>query len=167
MPRPSGRPIVPSPIADRLGHLRSLSYWLDTAIAIPGTRIRFGLDPIIGLLPGGGDTAGLLLSSYIVLEAARLGASKSVLSTMAFNILLETVAGIVPFVGDLFDATWKSNVRNLSLLEDYLKVPHSRRERANNRWFALLLIGALVLVFISCVVLSIQLLRWLGQQLGL
>lgn len=150
----------------RLARLRNLSHWLDSAIHIPGTSIRFGFDPIIGLLPGGGDTAGLLLSSYIVLEAARMGASKSTLTTMAFNILLETLAGTVPVVGDLFDATWKSNVRNLRLLEEQLQLAPAPSSQKSNRWFALLLIGGLVLVFIGCVVLSIWLLRWLALQLG-
>lgn len=164
MPRPSSRPAAAG--HPHLARLHTLSYWLDSAVHIPGTSIRFGLDPIIGLLPGGGDTAGLLLSSYIVLEAARMGVSKSTLMTMAFNILLETVAGVVPVVGDLFDATWKSNVRNLRLLEEQLQLPQTPSKQKSNRWFALLLIGGLVLVFIGCVVLSILLLRWLALQLG-
>ncbi|HEY9737078.1 MAG TPA: DUF4112 domain-containing protein [Trichocoleus sp.] len=161
------RPPAPaaSAVPARIARLRSLSHWLDSAIAIPGTRFRFGLDPIIGLLPGGGDTAGLLFSAYIVLEAARLGASKSMLSNMAFNILLETVAGTVPVVGDIFDATWKSNVRNMRLLEEHLQLPPENRR--NNRWFAFLLIGGLIAVFIGCVFLSLMLLRWIIQQLGL
>jgi Domain of unknown function (DUF4112) len=162
MPRSSSRPLAAVPAS--LARLRNLSFWLDNAISIPGTKFRFGLDPIIGLLPGGGDTAGLLLSSYIVLEAAKLGASKSVLSSMAFNILLETIAGIVPFFGDFFDATWKSNARNLRLLEEHLQVPQARR--ANNRWFAFLLIGGLAVVFAGCVFLSILLVRQVLQQLG-
>ncbi|MBD0334386.1 MAG: DUF4112 domain-containing protein [Cyanobacteria bacterium Co-bin13] len=153
-----------SPAPTRIARLRNLSYWLDSAIAIPGTRLRFGLDPIIGLLPGGGDTAGLLLSAYIVLEAARMGASKSMLSRMAFNILLETVAGTLPIAGDLFDAAWKSNVRNMRLLEEHLQLPPVARAR--NRWFAVLLIIGLILVFIGCVFLSLLLLRWIIQQFG-
>ncbi|HEY9761012.1 MAG TPA: DUF4112 domain-containing protein [Trichocoleus sp.] len=163
MPRPSSQT---APVDSRLARLRTLSHWLDSAIHIPGTSIRFGLDPIIGLLPGGGDTAGLLFSSYIVLEAARMGASKSTLTTMAFNVLLETLAGTVPVVGDLFDATWKSNVRNLRLLEEQFQLPPTLGRQRSNRWFALLLIAGLVLVFIGCVVLSILLLRWLALQLG-
>jgi hypothetical protein len=159
-PPPSSLPGAPA----RVARLRNLSYWLDNAIAIPGTRFRFGLDPIIGLLPGGGDTAGLLLSSYIVLEAARLGASKSMLSQMAFNILLETIAGTVPVAGDLFDAAWKSNVRNMQLLEDHLRLPPA--VPARNRWFAVLLIVGLILAFAGCVALSLLLLRWLIQQLA-
>ena len=131
---------------------------MDSAIGIPGTKFRIGLDPIIGLLPGGGDTAGLILSSYIVLEAARMGASKSTLSSMAMNILLETVVGTVPVVGDIFDVTWKSNIRNIELLEEHLKIP---RPAAQNRWFAILLIAGLALAVVVCLVVSVYILRWL------
>lgn len=139
--------------------LRKLGRFLDSAIGIPGTKFRFGLDPIIGLIPGGGDTAGLMMASYIVMEAAKMGASKSTLSAMAFNILLETLAGTVPIVGDLFDVTWKSNNRNIALLEEHLKLP--RVVRRQNRGFALLLIMGLAIVFVGCMVLSFYLLTWL------
>lgn len=159
-------PLSPVPIdsrATRLRRLRSLSRLLDNAIVIPGTGYRIGLDPIIGLIPGGGDTAGLVLSSYIVLEAARLGASKSLLGQMAFNILLETLVGTVPVVGDIFDATWKANARNIEILETELHLPHHQERR--NRWFAILLLLLLGLVFVGCLVLSVLLLRSLWQAI--
>lgn len=139
--------------------LRTLGKLLDNAIGIPGTKIRIGLDPIIGLIPGGGDTAGLILSSFIVLEAAQLGASKSALRTMALNILLETIAGTVPIIGDVFDVTWKSNIRNIELLEEHLQFPRSNQKR--NHRFAVLLIAGLALAFIGSIALSFYLLRWI------
>ena len=156
-------PRQPSSIANhphvaRMQRLRRFGRLMDSAIGIPGTKFRVGLDPIIGLIPGGGDTAGLIFSSYIVLEAARMGASKSALSTMAFNILLETVVGTVPVVGDIFDVTWKSNIRNIELLEEHLNVP---RPVAQNRWFAILLIIGLALAVVACLALSFYILRWL------
>jgi hypothetical protein len=155
-PRPTS--IAPDPRALRVQRLRRFGRLMDSAIGIPGTKLRIGLDPIVGLIPGGGDTAGLLLSSYIVLEAARMGASKSTLSTMAFNILLETAAGTVPVLGDIFDVTWKSNLRNIELLEEHLKI---QRPPAQNRWFAILLIAGLALALVACMALSVYLLRWL------
>lgn len=143
----------------RLQRLHRLSFLLDSAIRIPGTRYRIGLDPVLGLIPGGGDTAGLFFSAWIVLEAARLGASKLILSQMAFNILLETIAGIFPGLGDLFDATWKSNIRNMALLEQALQLPQSKSAR--NGGFALLLIGGLALALVGSAYLSFLLLRWL------
>jgi hypothetical protein len=144
--------------------LRRLSQLLDSAIKIPGTAFRIGIDPIIGLIPGGGDTMGLMMSAFIVLEAAQMGASKSTLGTMAFNVLLETIAGTVPGVGDLFDATWKSNVRNITLLEQHLDLPQP--QSAKNRWFALLLIAGLALALVLCAYLSFRLLRWFVQLVG-
>lgn len=150
--------------AHRLQRLRRLSFWLDSAIPIPGTRYRIGLDPLIGLIPGGGDTAGLFLSAFVVLEAARMGATKSTLSLMAFNILLETLAGTIPGLGDLFDATWKSNLRNLELLEKQFNLPQPI-QRAKNHGFAILLILGLIVVFLACAYLSFLLLRWIIQTL--
>ncbi len=148
----------------RMQRLRRLSFLLDNAIKIPGTSYRVGLDPIIGLIPGGGDTAGLILSAFIVLEAAQMGASKSTLSNMAFNILLETMAGTLPGLGDLFDATWKSNSRNLQLLEQHFELPHPAAP-ARNRWFAILLILGLGLVFVLCAYASFRLLQMLVRLL--
>lgn len=148
----------------RLERLRRLSFLLDNAIRIPGTSYRIGIDPLLGLIPGGGDTAGLFLSSFIVLEAARMGASKSTLGAMAFNILLETVAGIIPGLGDLFDATWKSNVRNIEILEQHLNLPQVTPGR--NRWFAILLILGLVAVLLGCGYLSFRILQWIVQSFG-
>ena len=96
--------------------LDKLTWVLDDAFAIPGTRFRFGLDPIIGLLPGVGDLVGAGLSMYLIAEAARLGAPKSLLVRMFGNMFTEVVIGLVPLVGDLFDFYWKANSRNRDLL---------------------------------------------------
>jgi Domain of unknown function (DUF4112) len=145
--------------AAKMQRLRQLSHLLDDAIKIPGTPYRIGFDPIIGLIPGGGDITGLVMSGFIVLEAAQMGASKLTLATMALNVLLETLAGIVPGIGDIFDATWKSNARNVALLEQHLDLPRP----AQNRWFALLLIAGLALMIILCAYLSFRLLQGLFQ----
>jgi hypothetical protein len=107
--------------------LDTLGYLLDDAIPIPGTGMRFGLDAVIGLIPGLGDVAGVVLSSYIVLQAARLGAGASVLLRMLLNLLIDGVVGAIPFLGDLFDAGWKANDRNLRLLHRALDDPHATR----------------------------------------
>src|SRR5918996_1184588 len=92
--------------------LARLAWLLDNSIALPGTRFRIGLDAILGLVPGLGDLLGVLLSSYIVREAARLGAPPSVLARMVWNVAIEGIAGMVPFLGDVFDAACKANQRN-------------------------------------------------------
>jgi hypothetical protein len=122
--------------------LARLAWLLDNAIEIPGTRFRVGLDPNLGLIPGLGDLIGVLASSYIVREAARLGAPPSVLTRMAFNVAVDGLIGLVPFAGDVFDAVWKANQRNYRLLEEHIEQP--RRAARSSRAFVALLIAALV-----------------------
>src|SRR6056297_126310 len=103
----------------RLARLRRLAHVLDSSVPLPG-GYRIGIDGIIGLIPGIGDAAGALLSSYILLESHRLGVSTRVLMRMAFNVLVEAVVGLIPVAGDLFDFAWKANHRNVALLEEQL-----------------------------------------------
>ena len=111
-----------STLPKRLERLRSLSRLLDSSITLPG-GYRIGLDGLIGLIPGFGDIAGGMASSYIILEAARLGASTFTLFNMVFNVLLESFIGLIPFLGDLFDFVWKANEKNIGLLEKELAGP--------------------------------------------
>lgn len=148
-----------------LRRLRRLSYMLDSAIPIPGTRFRFGLDPLLGLLPGAGDFLGTALSAYIVVEAARLGLPRPALVEMVSNILFETVLGTVPVVGDFVDAGWKANVKNIRLLEEHLDVPQQRRQKAD--WFFIaLLLGGLLLIVMLVAALSAMILRWLWSAIA-
>lgn len=98
-----------------------LAWLLDNSIRIPIINYRIGLDAIIGLIPGFGDWAGALLSSYIVLQAIRLGAPSLVLRQMVLNIAIEAILGLIPGLGDLFDATFKANARNVALLNRVLR----------------------------------------------
>ena len=107
--------------AATMARLRSLSQLLDDSITIPIINRRIGLDAIIGLVPVVGDAVGALFSAYIVFEAARLGAPKSVLARMVYNIALEFIIGAIPLIGDLFDAVFKANIRNMRLLEQAMK----------------------------------------------
>ena len=103
-----------------LNRIRKLSRLMDTSIGIPGTRFRFGLDPILGLVPGAGDLISTAFSAYIIFLATRFGIPRQDLTEMIFNVALESVVGTVPLVGDLFDAYYKSNIRNLAILEKHL-----------------------------------------------
>ncbi|MBD2091629.1 DUF4112 domain-containing protein [Microcoleus sp. FACHB-1515] len=147
---------------DALQRLRRISFLLDNAIPIPGIG-RIGLDPFIGLIPGAGDTVGGALSAYIVWEAARIGLPRSILFQMAWNIILETVLGSIPFLGDFFDAGWKANARNVALLERHLT--RSRRHRTDWLFFALM-IAIVLLVVIGFATLSVLLLRSLLGAIG-
>jgi hypothetical protein len=104
-----------------LNRIRRIARLLDTAIGIPGTKFRIGLDPILGLIPGGGDLVGAGISAYMIFLAARFGLAKEDIGKMIWNIGLETVAGSVPVLGDIFDAYFKANMRNLDILEKHLE----------------------------------------------
>jgi hypothetical protein len=139
--------------------LRKLSRLLDNAIAIPGTTFRIGLDPVLGLIPGAGDFVGTALSAYIVIEAARLGIPRAALGKMVSNILLESLVGAIPVVGDWFDFAWKANTKNMELLEAHLGVsPESQKV---NRWFIFLLVAGLFIVGIGLVTFSVLVIKLL------
>ena len=104
----------------QLGRARALARLLDRSFRIPGTSIRFGLDPILGLLPVGGDVAAAVGSGYILYVAWRTGAPAPMLRRMLVNVAVDTLVGSVPVVGDLFDAGWKANSRNVGMLEGWL-----------------------------------------------
>jgi hypothetical protein len=105
---------------ERIARLDALANLLDTALLIPGTNIRFGLDALIGLVPGIGDTITTLVSLYIVHEARQLGAPPHLVARMLGNDAIDGIVGAVPLVGDAFDVFWRANRRNVKLLRDYL-----------------------------------------------
>ena len=105
-----------------LNRIRKFSRLMDSAFSIPGTKFRIGLDPIIGLVPGAGDIVDTAFSAYLVYLATRFNIPPKTLGKMIYNIGLEAVIGSVPLVGDIFDAFYKSNMRNLALLEEHLEV---------------------------------------------
>ncbi len=96
-----------------------LAKWMDTKFRIPGTEFRFGLDGLLGLVPGVGDLSTFAVSGYLVLLMARNGASGFVLARMIFNIVIDVVLGTIPVIGDLFDFVHKANVKNMKLMQKY------------------------------------------------
>lgn len=99
-----------------ISRIRRLAHLLDNAFQIPGTQIRVGLDPLIGLLPVAGDAVSAVLSLYIVYEGWRLGADRATLAKMLANVTIDTAIGLVPAAGDVVDAAFQANLRNLELL---------------------------------------------------
>ena len=158
-PQPPRQPIETN--VSSIRRLRRFSYLLDDVIRIPGTPFRFGIDPLLDVLPIGGDFLGTALSVYIVVEASRLGVPRATLVQMVSNILLDTVISTVPVLGTVVDATWKANSKNLKLLEEQLNIPQSGK-RAD--WlFLTLLLGGLILAVIVMAAVSFILLRWLWE----
>ena len=111
---------TPRSRAERIARIDALATLLDTAVLIPGTNIRFGLDALIGLIPAIGDTVTTLLSLYIVKEARALGAPRLLILRMLGNVALDGVVGLVPLAGDVFDVMWRANRRNMALLRGWL-----------------------------------------------
>jgi len=137
---------------EKLVRLKTLSHRLDEAITIPGTERKIGIDPIIGLIPGGGDLVGGMLSLYIMHAGIAMGASRKDIIRMFGNVALEFIIGCIPIVGDLFDATWKSNQRNVRLIEN------SVMREDKNTVFGYVLIGVLSTILASVIVFAFMLL---------
>lgn len=107
--------------AARLRRIAALAELLDARFRVPGTGWRFGLDSVIGLVPGIGDAAAMAAGLWVVWQARRLGAPPALLARMAGNVAVDAVLGSAPLVGDLFDAAFKSNRRNVALLRRHLE----------------------------------------------
>jgi len=101
--------------------LKKLAVTMDAKFKIPGVPLPIGLDSIVGLIPGIGDTISLAVAGYIVVGAARLGADSAVLFRMVLNIFIDWLIGLIPIIGDLFDIGWQGNMRNMRLLETKLE----------------------------------------------
>ena len=143
--------------ASSLARVRTIGDLLDNALRIPGTNIRVGLDPLVGLIPGFGDLVGGLASAYIILEAARAGAPTSLLLRMLGNVGIDTALGALPIAGDVFDVAWKSNARNVRLLERHLEAPGETRSASIA--LALLVVVATVLLAVAGIALTFLLIR--------
>lgn len=123
--------VLPPEEQKKRAELEPLFRWLavvmDNFVRVPGTNFRFGLDPLIGLLPGLGDTGSALISAFALIQAARRGVPKIMLARMSLNILINEIVGIVPVIGDAFSFWFKSNVRNYELLKTHAAAPTARR----------------------------------------
>jgi Domain of unknown function (DUF4112) len=107
-------------MAEAIKRMDGLSGMLDSAYQVPGTRIRFGVDAILGLVPGVGDLASTALSSYVVFEAHRLGVPRRALAQMLGNLAIDLLVGAVPLIGDVFDVFWRANLRNMRIVRRHL-----------------------------------------------
>jgi hypothetical protein len=148
--------------------LELLAHWTDTVFRIPGLNIRFGLDAILGLIPGVGDIMTSLASLYILSAANRYNVPRITLARMATNILLDTLIGAIPFVGDLFDAFWKSNARNVELLRRHATAAPGmdKQLQRRDRWFVIAVIAGLVALMIAAGFVAFWILSWIVSAIG-
>jgi len=140
-------------------NLDLLSHVLDDFIRIPGTSIRFGLDGIVGFIPGVGDLIGGLASCIIIIAAWVRGVSYVTVARMVANVAIEVVVGSVPVLGDMFDIAWRANRRNYALLTGSVYEP---RKHTMQSW---LFLGGLCLVLAALVILPILLFTWIFAHL--
>lgn len=144
--------------------MRLLSRVLDDLVRVPGTRFRFGLDALFGLVPGVGDAAGTVLSAVILVGAVRARVPLPVLARMGWNLVVDALLGLVPVVGDVADAAHRANVKNLRLLERAMEQGH-RVETGTTGYLvrAIALVVAVLAVVVTLAVLAVwALLRVLG-----
>lgn len=147
--------------------LETLAHWMDSVFEIPGTGIRLGLDPIVGLIPGLGDLLTTLVSLYIVSAARRYGLPRVTLVRMASNIAIDLVLGSLPFVGDAFDVFWKSNERNVALLRRHvLATPAEHRRVRSGDWLFMAGLATLLLALLAAsLALAYGIIYLIGQAL--
>jgi|SRR5688572_3231349 hypothetical protein len=146
--KPSPEPAGPNPgQSRRLEALRTAARLLDSAVLVPGTSFRIGLDPILGLIPGVGELVSPLFTVSILWHARELGVPRLVLLRMILNVGIDALVGAVPLVGDLFDVAWKANTANLALLERHVSEP--RPATSGDRLFVLAVVALLAGVAVA------------------
>ena len=132
--------------------LRTLVWWMDSAFVVPGTNLRIGLDPILGLLlPGAGDLLGAIPSFLLLSFASKLGVPPVVIARMVLNLALDSIIGAVPLLGDVFDGTFHANEKNLALLERHAGTPRAPRARDY------VIVGGAIFFAACCVVFPVVL----------
>lgn len=146
--------------------LDQLSRWMDGLFRVPGTGWRFGLDAIVGLVPGVGDTATTIVSFYILAAGVRYRVSKATLLRMGLNIAVDYIFGAIPVIGDLFDAAWKSNQKNVELLRRRATVTASaaRSGRLSDWLFVGLVMLCLLALLVGSLTILWFVLRFLADQ---
>jgi hypothetical protein len=148
-----------------LERLRAIAWLFDQAFALPGTRLRFGVDALFGLVPGLGDLVGALVAVYALRVAATFRAPVAVQLHMLGNITVDALVGTVPLFGDLFDFAFKAQTRNLALLDAWLASPHRTARRSF--WSLVLIPGAILATFAALTATGVWMLylffRWLGS----
>ena len=137
---------LPHPRA--LREINILAKLMDSQFRVPGTNFRFGLDGIIGLIPGVGDLSTFAVSGYMLWIMAKNGASGYVLARMVFNVLIDAVVGSIPFIGDLFDIAFKANLRNMRLMQQH----YQEGRHGGSAWKVIVPVLIVLFLFIVAII---------------
>lgn len=160
--------LLPPEEKEKRASLEPLFKWIaiimDDFLRVPGTKFRFGLDPIIGLLPGIGDTSSAIVSALALIAAARRGLPKVLLARMSLNILINELVGIIPGIGDAFSFWFKSNARNYELLRKHSAVPG--RSRKSDWVFVIAILAVLFVIVCAGLLVSFLVLQEIGRLLS-
>jgi hypothetical protein len=160
--------VLPPEEKEKRSELEPLFRWLallmDNFFRVPGTRFRFGLDPLMGLLPGLGDTGSAIISAMALIAAARRGLPKILLARMSLNILINEAIGIIPIVGDAFSFWFKSNARNYELLKRH--TGGIGRSTKGDWIFVALVLAALLVILVVSLAVSLWLLAQVAKLFG-
>ncbi len=160
--------VLPPEEKKKRAELEPLFRWLalimDNFLRVPGTKFRFGLDPLLGLFPGIGDTGSAVISAMALIAAARRGLPKIFLARMSLNILINEAIGIIPIIGDAFSFWFKSNARNYDLLRQHTAAP--RRSSKSDWIFVAFVLVALAFLLLVSLAVSFWILAGLARLLG-
>ncbi len=149
---------VSTKLPSDLQWLDRLSGWMDTKFEVPGTNFRFGLDPILGLLPGVGDLTSFAISAYMLFHMVRYGTSGRLVILMLLNVALDTMLGSIPILGNVVDFFYKPNARNLRIFKEHY-------QEGKHRGSGLGILITLLVLFLLTIALMIYLVFWVLQTL--
>ena len=142
-----------------LALIRQIRKWMDEAVTIPGSKLKVGLDPIIGLIPGVGDLSSAAIGGYILHAANKLGVPTVVMVRMLFNLVIDALIGIIPVVGDYLDVLYKANSKNVALVEQAVL---NRENTARASWWRLTAVfAAFILIVLGGFVGAVFLAKWI------
>ncbi|RFP66477.1 DUF4112 domain-containing protein [Hymenobacter lapidiphilus] len=148
---------------DRLRWVERVSRLLDSQFRVPGTNWRFGLDPLMGLIPVVGGLPSLAISGLLILTMMRHGASGNLVVRMVFNVVLDTLIGAIPIVGNIFDFAYKANERNVRLLREHYS---SGKHQGSGIGVIILSISTLIVIFTLILWGSFELINYLYHYLS-
>ncbi|HEU4406079.1 MAG TPA: DUF4112 domain-containing protein [Polyangiaceae bacterium] len=148
--------------------LEDLARWMDDVFRVPAVGVRFGLDALLGLVPGLGDTATSLVAFYLLVAAVRHRVPKVTIARMGLNVAVDYLAGALPVVGDAFDLWWKANRRNLELLRRHAAAPAgvARRATLGDWLFVGVIMASLVALLVGSLVVAAYLASGLWRLLA-
>ena len=144
-----------------INSLARLAKLMDAQFSIPGTGLRFGLDGILGLIPGVGDLSTMAVSGYMISIMAKNGASGALVARMVINVIIDAIIGAIPFVGDIFDFGWKANTKNVRLMQEHYVEGRHR----GGAWRVLLpALLIMILIVAGIIWVAVQLWQWVTAQ---